>query len=171
MSALSRGLAGGIVALVSTVGVVGFAGPAGAATTLRFYSVSQQQAAYDPSGQTITSQNSAAQVGDRFESTHIDFSGTHKHHSSSISASDHLLCQLLTVSSTGGTGVCDGQIAVGGALLLAEHVAVTFAANGSLSPIPINGGTGPYRGARGTVRSVGIGSSSNADLTITLTKP
>jgi len=170
MSALFRGLAGGTVALVSTVGLVGFAAPAGAATTLHFYSVSQQQAAYDPSGHVITNQNAPAAVGDRFESTHVDFSGTHKHHSASINASDHLLCELLTITASGGTGVCDGQIAVGGAMLLAEHVAVTFASNGSLSPIPINGGTGPYRGAQGTVRSVGIGKTANADLTITLTK-
>ena len=67
--------------------MIGFAAPAGATTTLHFYSVSQQQVAYDPSGQVITNQNAPAEVGDRFESTHVDYLGTHKHHSSSISAS------------------------------------------------------------------------------------
>ena len=62
---------------------------------------------------------------------------------------------------------CNAQLAIGGSMLLATRVNVTFDFMGNApTVVPINGGTGKYVGARGTVTSAGVGNSNNSDLTV-----
>lgn len=65
-----------------------------------------------------------------------------------------------------GTATCDGQIAIGGSMLLAENAKLTFS-NSPTVVVPITGGTGKYRGAHGLVKSTSIGNTNNSDITIT----
>src|SRR4029077_20049166 len=62
---------------------------------------------------------------------------------------------------------CSEQFAFGSAMLLATNVTVTF--NGRTGTIPINGGTGKYKNARGTLVSTPIADSNNYDNTFSLT--
>jgi len=159
---------------IAGVVVVGFASlamtsVAGATTALHFYSVAQTSELLDASGQPITNPNAEPAVGDRFDSTDLDYVGTHAHHASRYSASDHLSCTFTSISGNSGTATCDGQIAIGSSMLLADNVQVNLGNNG-ISSVPLNAGTGVYKGAQGTVSSQGIGNTNNSNLTITLTK-
>ena len=60
-------------------------------------------------------------VGDTFDNTGIDYVGNHKHHAAKPDGSDHLRCTITSISSTGPTVLCSGQIAIGGSMLLANR--------------------------------------------------
>jgi hypothetical protein len=68
--------------------------------------------------------------------------------------SDHLRCTITSISSTGPTALCSGQIAIGGSMLLANDE--TFTLSASPPPTPINGGTG-IPGATHGIAIVGLG--------------
>jgi hypothetical protein len=146
--------------LCTVVGGTVMAMPASAAgtTILHFYSVSQTATLTDPAGKPITDPNAQAMVGDHIDTTGLEYVGNKKHHASSYSGSAHLACVVTSAS----TATCSAQIAIGGALLLANNVTLNSTQNGS-SPVPINGGTGKYKNARGTL------TSNNNDVTIRLT--
>jgi hypothetical protein len=98
--------------------------------------------------------------GSTFSATDLNYVGTHKRHASTATASDHIACTFTTDT----TGICNGQIAIGGFMLLANAVTVNFASSNII--VPINGGTGKYAHARGTATSVGIGNTNNSDFTV-----
>jgi hypothetical protein len=92
----------------------------------------------------------------------VDYVGNYKKHAKTSSGSDNLVCTVTSAT----TAVCDGVIAIGGSLLLANHVAVNIAVNNPT--VAINGGTEQFKNAHGTVKSVPISTSSNnSDLTVT----
>jgi hypothetical protein len=159
-------------ALVAAGGVIGLSSPAGASTkTLHYYSVQQTASVTTPTGQEL-GPNDAPAVGDILDSTSLDYVGTHAHHASKSTASDHIDCVFLNSpqsDSQSGQAKCSGQFAIGGSLILATNIVVTLANNG-IGPVTINGGTGPYKGAKGTVVSKGVGNSNNSDNTIVLTR-
>jgi hypothetical protein len=159
-------------ALVAAGGVSVSLSPAGAATkTLHFYGVEQTSSITSSSGQVL-GPNDAPSVGDVLDSSSLDYVGTHAHHASESTASDHINCVFLnspTKESQSAHAKCSGQFAIGGHLILATGVLVSFEENG-ITPVTINGGTGPYKGAQGTVVSKGVGSSNNSDNTIELTR-
>jgi hypothetical protein len=136
-------------------------GIAQAKTTLRLYQKQQSMTFYNPDG-TKASGNAAPVVGDYFVDTDTDYVGTAKHHAKASTASDHLVCTFTSISSNGmsGTALCNGQIAIGGSMFLAQNDKVTFAGAGPTNVV-INGGTGRFAGAHGTVKS------ANKELTIT----
>ena len=101
-------------------------------------------------------------VGDTFDNTGIDYVGNHKHHAAKPNGTDHLRCTITSISSTGPTMLCSGQIAIGGSMLLANDE--TFPLSASPPLTPINGGTGIYRHAHGLLTPTDIG--NNADFTI-----
>jgi hypothetical protein len=157
------------VASVASLGLFTMVGsglmalPARAAgtATLHFYSTNQTMAATNAAGQPITGKQFT--VGDHYDATDLYYVGSHKHHASSVSASDHLACTFPNATTT----TCSGQIAIGGSLLLGNDVTLTTQ-NGTGS-LPINAGTGKYKNARGTALFTPIGNSNNVDITITLT--
>jgi hypothetical protein len=139
--------------------------PASAAgtTTLHFYSVQQAFTATNAAGQPITA-STTIPVGAHYDTTDLYFVGNHQHHASSFSASDHIACTVTSAS----TQTCNGQIAIGGSLLLGNDVTVPFGQNGA-GTLPINAGTGKYKNAQGTVSETFIANSNNVDITIALT--
>ncbi|HEY5197391.1 MAG TPA: hypothetical protein VIJ51_10240 [Solirubrobacteraceae bacterium] len=134
-------------------------------TTLHFFQKETSQTFTGPDGKSIPppGPSNLPVVGEQFISTDDDYVGDHKHHAKKATASDHLVCTLTT---TTGMATCDGEIAIGGSMLLAENVALNLAQ----SPIvPLTGGTGVYKHAHGTATTVSIGTSNNSDFTVKFT--
>jgi hypothetical protein len=153
----------GLVAVMTGAAVLAFgAGPASAkTTTLHFFSKAVSNSVFQANGQPITNQNAQPAPGDYFVSTDVDYVGNHKKHAKTSTGSDNLVCTFTTTSM----GVCDAVIAVGGSVLLANHVTVDLTANSPV--VPLNGGTGPYKGAHGTLSAAVVGNSGNSDFTVT----
>jgi hypothetical protein len=144
------------------------AGSASAATTLHFYDKQVSSVFKGPNGQPL-SPNAVPTAGDSFENTDLYYVGNHKHHAKKWTASGHLVCTFTSITGPmSGTATCDGQIAIGGSMLLAENVALSFSSSPTVV-VPITGGTGKFRGAHGHVKSTGIGNTNNSDITITYT--
>lgn len=119
-------------------------GPSGAITTLHLYAVDQYFAMFTADGQPL---NTSAQpaAGDYLVGTDEDFLGNHLEHSKTSTGADNTVCTFTSPTE----GICDQVIAMGGSLLLFDHVTVNFA---SASPVSeITGGTGMFEGAHGTV--------------------
>jgi hypothetical protein len=146
------------------------AAPASAAasgtTTLHFYSTSQTLTATSATGQPLPPEPLFA-TGDHFDGTDLLYTGTHQRHGASFSGSDHLACVVTVASTTAERQTCNEQFALGSAMLLSKNVTVTF--KGRVGSIPINGGTGRYKNARGTLISTPVGDTNDADNTLTLT--
>jgi hypothetical protein len=134
-------------------------------TTLHFFQKETTDTFSGPDGKPIPPPTSTTPpaAGDRFVTTDDDYAGNHKHHAAKATATDHLVC---TFTNDLGQATCDGQIAIGGSMLLAENVSVDFA---KTSGVPLNGGTGVYKHAHGATTSVGIANTSNSDFTIRFT--
>lgn len=142
------------------------ASSASAATTLHFFDKQESSALRGPNGQPL-GPNATPTVGDSFVNTDLYYVGNHKHHAKTWSATAHLVCTLTAITGPmGGTATCDGQIAIGGSMLLAENAKLTFS-NSPTVVVPITGGTGKFRGAHGHVKSTSIGNTNNSDTTIT----
>lgn len=157
-------LAAMVVGLPLSV-ALSFAGPvsAGAApSTLHYFQKSTFEAITTATGTPLAADATPA-AGDVLEDSDLDYVGTHAHHAKNWTASDHLVCSI--TNSTGGA-TCFGEFAVGGSLLFADGVSVNF--SGTTDRVPITGGTGAYQGVTGTVTSTEVGSTNNANVTITL---
>jgi hypothetical protein len=180
-SRIRRGSVGGAVsirsfsrvALVASLGLFAVVGsgfvaiPARAAqtTTLSFYSVEQTYKPTNAAGQPITDPNATLMAGDHYVSTDRLYVGDHKHHASRSTASDRFGCMV--VSAT--TQTCSIQTTLGGSLLLSNDVTLPNVASPTTPVVvPINGGTGKYKNARGTLASTGLANFKFADEVITL---
>lgn len=134
--------------------------------TWHFFQKGETSSFTDSAGHSINP-NQPPPLGAVFKATDRDYLGNHKHHARNYAATDHVRCVVTTgVSSTGTIGAkCDGQIAIGGSMLLAEGV------NGTLTPtatiVPVSGGTGKYQGYKGVAKSV-IVRNNNSDLTVSV---
>jgi hypothetical protein len=129
--------------------------------TLHLFSRGTSSTLVDAQGRPVPA-NTPPAVGDTFDNTGVDYVGNRKHHAARPNGSDHLRCTITSISSTGPTVLCSGQIAIGGSMLLANDETFTLAA--SPPPAPINGGTGIYRHARGLITPTSIG--NNTEFTI-----
>jgi len=140
--------------------------PANAASkTLHFYSVQQTSSLLDSSGNPVSAVEPA--VGEVVDITDLDYAGTYKHHGKNWVGSDHLHCTVTAASAIMATGLCNAQFAVMGSLLLANDVIISFTQSG-ISAVPLNEGTGRFRGLRGTITDTSVANSSNANVTIKL---
>jgi hypothetical protein len=143
------------------------ASSASAATTLHFFSKQVSSTFKGPDGQPL-SPNATPTVGDSFDNIDLDYVGNHKHHAKTWTATDHLVCTFTSITGPmSGTATCDGQIAIGGSMLLAENAKLSFS-NSPTVVVPLTGGTGKFRGAHGRVKSTSIGNTNNSDITITI---
>jgi hypothetical protein len=131
-------------------------------TTLHFFSKDVYIRLSDSSGKALPS-NSTPTAGDRLSIGSDDYVGDHKHHAKRATASDHVVCTV----QANGTGLCDGSIALGGAVIIGDDFVLNFASNGP-TVVKITGGTGRYRHAHGTVVAKSV-SNSATDLTIKVT--
>jgi hypothetical protein len=153
-----------VVALIAGLGLTA-ASASAKTTTLHFFQKATSEKFLGSDGKPIAppSGSNGPAVGDKFVTTDDDYVGNHKHHAAKATASDHLAC---TFTDTQGHAICDGQIAIGGSMLLAEDVTVDLS---DASTISVNAGTGVYKHAHGTTFSVSIGNSDNSDFTVKFT--
>jgi hypothetical protein len=161
LAALGLSASVGIALVANPVSAAG-----GATTTLHYYSVTQSLTATSATGQPV-GQTDVFPVGTHFDGTDLLYAGQHQRHTQSFSGSDHLQCVVNVASTVADRQTCTEQFAFGSAMLLATNVTVTF--NGRTGTIPINGGTGKYKNARGTLVSTPIANSNNYDNTFSLT--
>jgi hypothetical protein len=158
-----------LLALVAGAASLGLgASPASAAktTTLHFFQKGTSGTFAGPDGKPLPppGPTTAPVVGEKFTATDDDYVGDHKKHAKKATASDHLVC---VITSLEGAATCDGQIAIGGSMLLADAVSVDLSQ--ATVVVPLNGGTGKYKHAHGVASSVTIGTSSNSDFTVKFT--
>jgi hypothetical protein len=143
---------------VATMAVA--AAPASAKTvTLHYFSKQVGVKLQDAAGHRVNPKKPpvARDVGDEFGVAYV---GDHRHHSKHWTASYHFRC----VFKSARRATCDGQIAIGGSMLLANGIHPNFAANSQR--FAINGGTGVFQRATGTLTTVNIGKTNNSDFTI-----
>lgn len=167
----NRLIAGGVALGLSTIAGIGLvASPVRAAgtgtTILHFFGVQESLTVTTATGQPAAPAD-LFPVGDRYDGTDLLYVGQHQSHAPRFSASDHVACVITVASTVAERQTCSQQYAIGSAMLLATNVTLTF--NGRTASIPINGGTGRYKNARGTLVSTPIGNSSDTDNTFTLT--
>jgi hypothetical protein len=146
-------------ALLATFAVA--AGSAGASTKLRVFEKSTGFKVLDPSGKPFTP-TGPPPVGSVFIGTDLIYVGNHKHHAKRYVGSDHIRCTITSATA----GICEGQIALGGSMLLVEGQPIDLAASGT--SFTIDGGTGKYAHAKGTIVSKDVGTTDDSDMTITL---
>ena len=128
--------------------------------TLHYFSKQTSNTILTPQGQPLAP-NSQPSIGDINDETGVDYVGNHKHHAKRATASDHLRCTITSFASDGGAATCDGQIAIGGSMLLANTAPLTFSATNAPTVVSINGGTGIYRHARGKIVVTSVGNNSD----------
>ncbi len=146
------------IAACAAIAAVGASAATAKTVTLHFFSKQVYSRISDASGKPV-SPKSAPAVGDRFSFASNDYVGNHKHHARRATASDHVICTLTSSS----VGLCDGTIAIGGAMIIGDDFVLNFNSN-KITKLKITGGTGRYRNARGTVIAKAAG--NNDDLTI-----
>ena len=96
--------------------------------TLHLYSKTLSVNMYQANGQPLTDPNAAPVAGEYYSSTDIDYPGNNKHHSSTSSGYDHLVCTFTSVTSTGAEALCDAEVSYNGSLLYGDHfpLAISF---------------------------------------------
>ncbi|HUO71946.1 MAG TPA: hypothetical protein VMU39_14325 [Solirubrobacteraceae bacterium] len=140
--------------------------PAAGAKTVTLHIFSRQTSStfLDAQGHPLAP-NTPPAVGDTFDNTGVDYAGNHKHHAAKPTGSDHLRCTITGMTASGASALCSGQIAIRGSMLLANDDTLTL--SNTVSPTPINGGTGIYQHARGVLTPKNVG--NNTDFTIKVT--
>ena len=140
---------------------------AGAKTaSLRLFSRETSATFVTPQGRPLPP-NTRPTAGDVNDITGIDYTGNHRHHAGRPTGSDHLRCTLIGASSTGAKAVCDGQIAIGGSMLLVNHDSLTLPDSNGPLVFRINGGTGIYLHARGTISATTVGNNTDFKIKVT----
>lgn len=143
---------------------VGASAAAAKTTTYHFFSKDVYSRISDANGNPV-SPNAMPVAGDRFSFASDDYVGNHRHHARRATASDHVVCTIMP----NGKGLCDGQISIGGSMILGDDFVLDFSAQGpSVTVLKITGGTGRYRHARGTIVAKSV-SQNTTDLTIRVT--
>ena len=137
---------------------LGAAAASAKTVTLHYFPKQTSSTFVTPQGQPIAR---APTAGDINDVTGVDYVGDHKHHAKASSASDHLRCTITGFTGAGGTATCDGQIAIGGSMLLANGAHVTLSDSSEPFVVPINGGTGIYRRAHGAITARNVGNNTN----------
>jgi hypothetical protein len=147
------------VAACAAIGAVAATGVAAKTVTRHFFSKRVYTRFSDASGRQLSS-NFAPAVGDRVTFASDDYSGDHNHHAKKATASDQTVCIIISSNSV----LCDGIFAIDGAMIIADDYVLHFPSKKKPITIKITGGTGRYRGARGTVSASTVG--NDLDVTI-----
>jgi hypothetical protein len=140
---------------------------AGARTvTLHYFSKQTSNTFSTPQGQPVAP-NTPPAAGDVNDITGLDYAGNHKHHASKPTASDHLRCTITSFTGSAAAADCDAQVAIGGSMLLADDVTFMLSDGSAPLVVPINGGTGIYRHARGRIIATNVGNNTDFDIRVT----
>ena len=133
--------------------------------TLHLFEKQTSMSFVGPDGKPLPPTGTPA-PGDHFSVTDDDYVGNHKHHAKSPTASAHIECTITSPTS----GLCSAQGAIGGSMLLASDFTIDLTApKNAPSTVAINGGTGRYKHAHGTISIKPVGNTNNDDTTITFT--
>lgn len=147
--------------IVATAVAAAATTPVTTTVTKHYFSVQVYSRISDSSGARLPTHFMPV-AGDRISYADNDYVGTQKHHAKRATASDHTLCTI-----TGSNSVlCDGALAIGGALILADDYLIDFPSTKKVTTIKITGGTGRYRGARGTVTATIAGKGLNVTIKV-----
>jgi hypothetical protein len=115
-------------------------------TTLHFFSWMRFEALYDHYGYALKINDSTPLLaGERYIFVSDDFTGTHLHHARRASGSDHVDCAIVKREQ----GLCSVRIVLGHSTIRGERFPLYF--RHRITRLHITGGTGRYRGARGTI--------------------
>jgi hypothetical protein len=136
--------------------------PAASAKTATIHLFSRETSAtfLTPRGDPLPP-NTQPTVGDVNDITGVDYVGNHKHHARTPTGSDHLHCTLTGLTGDGAKAVCDGQIALGGSMLLVNADSLSLPDSNGPLVFRINAGTGAYRHARGTITATTVGNNTD----------
>ncbi len=136
------------------------AAPASAKTITLHYFFKQVRVSFTDAAGHPQNRHKRPVAGDLGEQLGLAYPGTHDHHAKRWTASWHLGC----VFRSSKRATCDGQIAVGGSMLVVNGIHLSFGNNSN--GIAINGGTGVFYRAHGTLTTVSVHNTNNADVTI-----
>jgi hypothetical protein len=129
------------------------------ATVLHLFAKEQTFAMFNANGRPL-SPAAAPTRGDYLIGTDVDYLGNHSRHASTPAGSDNAVCTFTSPIKA----VCDEVIAMGGSLLLSDHVTVNFSRPSPVSRI--TGGTGRFTGARGAITVTPLSPTLNSDLSV-----
>ena len=134
--------------------------PSAKTITLHYFSTPASLQFLDGAGHPANPNNPPA-AGYVLDINDRDYVGNHTHHAKRWTATDHLRCVFQSANSA----TCDGQIAIGGSMLLANGIHPNLNANPAT--YILNAGTGVFFGAHGTLTTVAVPpSNSSSDFTI-----
>jgi hypothetical protein len=114
---------------------------------------------FNASGKPLSA-SATPKRGDYLIGIDVDYTGNHGKHTTTPTGSDNAVCTFKTTTRA----VCDEVIAIGGSLLLSDHVTVNFSLTSPTSKI--TGGTGKFKGARGTITVTPLIPTLNSDFTV-----
>jgi hypothetical protein len=152
----------GIVIAIAAAGAalsLGQSASARTTTTLHLFAKSQSFGMFHANGKPL-SVTDTPKKGDYLIGIDIDYVGNHAKHAATPIGSDDAVCTFRTATKA----VCDEVVAIGGSLLISDHVTVNFSAASPVSKI--TGGTGKFKGARGTITVTPLIPTLNSDFTV-----
>ena len=162
---MNRTRAAILACVACSIAVALSAVPASAKTiVLRFFSKQVYSSFTGPTGLPVPPMTAPA-VGDRFSFASNDYRGNHRHHAKRPFASDRVDCVVISAA----TALCNGQLALGGAMLFADNFKVNLVTMSAPPKVKITGGTIQYRHARGTIAVKNVGKTNNSDDTVRFT--
>jgi hypothetical protein len=137
-----------------------------AKATLKYFFKITGQSFTTPSGAPV-SQSQPLAAGDILFLTEDLYAGTNAHHASSWTASAFLYCTITKIVPDANVqATCDFVVAIGGSMLTSVSTQ-NLAANSKTNVYPIQGGTGKYLHATGTVTRTAVsGPAANGVITI-----
>ena len=128
-------------------------------TTLHLFAKSQAFGMFNGSGKPLSA-TATPKRGDYLIGIDVDYTGNHAKHAATPTGSDNAVCTFKTTTGA----VCDEVIAIGDSLVLSDHVIVNFSLASPASEI--TGGTGKFKGARGTITVTPLIPTPNSDFTV-----
>jgi hypothetical protein len=138
------------------------AAPASAKTITLHYFFKQVSVKFEDAAGHPLNRHKRPVAGDVGDEIGLAYLGNHSHHTKRWTASFHLRC----VFRSSKRFTCDAQIAIGGSMLLANGAHPNL--KGHLGNLTINGGTGVFQRARGTLTSVTPTNTNTSDIMIQL---
>lgn len=136
------------------------AAPASAKTITLHYYFKQVSVRFTDAAGHPQNRHKRPVAGDLGEQLGLAYPGNHNHHARRWTASWHLGC----VFRSSKRATCDGQIAVGGSMLLVNGIYLNSGHNST--GVAISGGTGVFYRAHGTLTTVTAHNKNNTDVTI-----
>jgi hypothetical protein len=132
------------------------------ATILHLFAKTTHSTFTDPSGHPILGHVPPPPAGSVLTNTGVEYLGSFKHHAHAPNASTNIICFVTKAPMA----LCYGQIAIAGAMLLANRFTANLAHSNPFASIPITTGTSKFAGAHGTIHTTSVGSGSSINLTI-----